>query len=99
MEDGSSIHLSSTVLRQKSRKDRAMSHLAWVLAELQRRIALLRDDIAARRLSADQNVNGDGIHQSQTFAVEELLADLLKRQDELFSALQLDQPPAEAGAT
>lgn len=76
-----------------------MSILPWVLAELQRRVALLREEVQARRLSSDQNVNGDGIHQSQTIAVEELLDDLLKRQDDLVSALQPDQPPAQFAAT
>jgi len=70
-----------------------------VLAEVQRRAALLREDVQTRKLGADQNEDRQGIHQTQIDTLGSMMDQLLKQQNGLLQQLETDLQPRQYAET
>jgi hypothetical protein len=72
-----------------------MALLERTVAELQRRAALLSEEIKAWTSSAGANVNQMGIHKSQFEALKKMMDGLLARQLKLLEELSPEQSPQQ----
>lgn len=68
-----------------------MSRFPWTLAEIERRVAILRGDVASRRETFELGIDAQGIHRSQIRALDLMMDVLLQRQDDLLAQLRSGQ--------
>jgi hypothetical protein len=75
-----------------------MAEVDMLKRELERRVQVLPQELAAWKASVEANREGQGIHQSQVIALEELMSGLADRQSRALESLPAALGPALADA-